>query len=167
MAHIDRRPAGRAAARRPLPIVLITLQKGISTLALIAGSWFAFVLRGHPGRNPVEFAVRLVLRGDPHNTVVNLLARHVPVLSPQRAELFGIGLALWAAVFAAETVGVWLQATWGSLLVIGETAAFLPLQVWNIARHPRPLEFISMAVNLAILAYLLHRYREQRRERRG
>lgn len=51
--------------------------------------------------------------------------------------------------------------------MIGETAAFLPLQVWNIARHRRPLEFVSMAVNLAILAYLLHGYRKQQaRERR-
>jgi uncharacterized membrane protein (DUF2068 family) len=154
----------RQAAKRPLPIILIALEKGISTLVLIAASWFAFVLRRHPGRNPVELAVALVLRGDPHNTIINWLNRHAPYVSPDRAQVFGIGLALWAAVFAAETIGVWLQARWGSLLVIAETAAFLPLQVWNIARHPRPFEFVSMPVNLAILGYLVYAYRKESRE---
>jgi uncharacterized membrane protein (DUF2068 family) len=164
VARVRRNP-DRQAAKRPLPIILIALEKAISTLALIAASWFAFVLHRHPGRNPVELAVALVLRGDPHNTIINWLARHAPYVSPDRAQLFGIGLALWAAVFAAETIGVWLQAGWGSLLVIGETAAFLPLQVWNFARHPRPFELLSMPVNLAILGYLVYAYRKEGRER--
>jgi uncharacterized membrane protein (DUF2068 family) len=160
------RPSGRAGAKRPLGIILITLEKGVSTLALIAGAVFAFVLRGHPGRHPVSLAVSLVLGGYPHNAVVNWLTAHVPYVSPDRALALGIGLVLWAGVFAAETVGVWLQARWGSLLVIGETAAFLPIQAWHFARHPQPFEYVTAPVNLAILAYLIQAYRRESREDR-
>jgi uncharacterized membrane protein (DUF2068 family) len=159
------RPAA-PPSRRPAPVVLITLEKGISTLALMAGAVFAFVLHGHPGRHPVELAVALVLRGDPHNAAVNWLTRQIPYLSPDKTLLAAIGLVLWAAVFAAETVGVWLQARWGSLLVIGETAAFLPIEAWNIARHPRPLEFVTTPINLAIVGYLIYAYRREGREHR-
>jgi uncharacterized membrane protein (DUF2068 family) len=165
MAQVRRGPDWQPA-KRPLPVILIALEKAVSTLALIVGSWFAFVLRGHPGRNPVDVAVRLLLRGDSHNTFIYWLTRHVPYVSPDRAELFGIGLAIWAALFAAETVGVWQQARWGALLVIAETAAFLPLQVWNMARRPHPFEFVSMPVNLAILGYLVYAYRKEGREPR-
>jgi uncharacterized membrane protein (DUF2068 family) len=153
------RAGGRAASRRPLGIVLIALEKAVSTLALMAGAVFAFVLHGHPGRNPVELGVSLVVRGYPHNAVVHWLTRHVPYVPPDRALALGIGLLVWAGVFAAETVGVWLQARWGSLLVIGETAAFLPVQAWHIARHPQPFEYVTAPVNLAILGYLVHAYR--------
>lgn len=131
----------------------------MSTLALIAGAILAFTLRGHPGRNPVEVGVRLLLGGYPHNTVVNWLARHTPYVPPDKALDLGIGLLLWAGVFAAETVGVWQQARWGSLLVIGETAAFLPIQAWHFVRHPHPLEYVTAPMNLAILGYLIHTYR--------
>jgi len=126
----------------------------------------AFALRGQPGRNPVELAVTLMLGSYPHNTVVDWLAQHVPPVSPDKALAVGIGLLVWAGVFAAETIGVWLRARWGSLLVIVETAAFLPVEAWNIARHPRPLEFVTTPINLAILGYLLHAYRKEQREDR-
>lgn len=143
------------------------MEKGVSTLCIVAGAVFAFILRGHPGRHPVELAASLAIGGYPHNRVVDWLSQHVPYVSPDKAVVAGVGLVLWAGVFAAETVGVWLQARWGSLLVIAETAAFLPVEAWNIARHPRPLEFVTTPINLAILAYLVGRYRKEIREEHG
>jgi uncharacterized membrane protein (DUF2068 family) len=158
------RSEGQAPSKRPLPVVLIAVEKGISTLAIFAGAAFAFLLRRHPYRNPVSMAVLMMLGSYPQNHIVVWLARHVPPVSPDKALAAGIGLTLWGGLFAAETIGVWQQAAWGSLLVIVETAAFLPIEAWNIARHPRPLEFVTTPINLAILGYLVYAYKKQRRK---
>ena len=152
-------------AGRPWQIALIAAEKGISTLAILAAAVFAFVLHGHPGEHPVSVAFSRRLAHTPHNVMIHWLIRHVPYVSPRQALVLGIGLIFWAGVFAAETAGVWLQAAWGELLVIVETAAFLPVEGWNIVRHPRPFGFVAMPVNLLILGYLIQSYRRRLRRR--
>lgn len=129
---------------------------------MFAGTWFAFVLRGHPGENPVEVAFSRRLARGQRGVVIRWLAAHVPYLSANQALTLGIGLTLWGILFAAETVGVWIEAAWGELLVISETAAFLPIQAWHIAHHPRPLEFVTMPINIVILIYLIRKYLKRR-----
>jgi uncharacterized membrane protein (DUF2068 family) len=140
------------------------VEKGVSTLAIIAGAVFAFVLRGHPGENPVEVAFSRRLSEGPRGAIVHWLAAHVPYLSSNQALALGIGLILWAALFAAETIGVWIQAAWGELLVIAETAAFLPVEGWHITHHPRPVTFVAIPINLLILGYLIRKYVRRRGE---
>jgi len=160
---VGSRRAGLEFFGRPWPVFLIAVEKGISTLAILAGAVFAFVLRGHPGENPVEVAFSRRLSHGAHSAVVHWLAAHVPYLSSNQALALGVGLVLWAGVFAAETIGVWIQAAWGELLVIAETAAFLPVEAWRIAHHPRPPEFVAMPINLLILGYLIRKYLRRRR----
>lgn len=151
---------------RPWPVFLIAIEKGISTLAIWAGAWFAFVLRGHPYENPVDVLFRGHLTyGEhygPRRTFVLWLASHVPYLSSNQAVALGVALIFWGGLFAAETIGVWIEAAWGELLVIAETAAFLPFSIWNAAHHPRPLQFIAIPLNLLILGYLVNRYTKRR-----
>lgn len=157
---------GVMVAGRPLPVFLIALEKAVSTLVILAGAFFAFVLRRHPGEHPVSVAFSHRLAHNPHNVVVQWLVRHVPLVSPGAALALGIALIFWAGVFAAETVGVWLQEAWGELLVIGETSLFLPVTVWNIVRHPRPVEFVTLPINLLIVGYLIQSYRRRLRHPR-
>jgi uncharacterized membrane protein (DUF2068 family) len=163
---VSSRRVGPTRAGRPWQVVLIAAEKGISTLAILAAAIFAFVLHGHPWEHPVTLLFSRRLAHDPHNVVIRWLIRHVPYISPGRALVFGIALIFWAGVFAAETAGVWLQAAWGELLVIVETALFLPVQVWNIARRPHPFEFVTMPINLLILGYLIQSYRRRLGRRR-
>lgn len=159
---VVRRRARLELFGRPWPVFLIAVEKGISTLAILGGAVFAFVLRGHPGENPVEVAFSRRLSRGAHSAVVHWLAAHVPYLSSNQALALGVGLILWAGVFAAETIGVWIEAAWGELLVIAETAAFLPVEAWRMAHHPRPFEFVAIPVNLLILGYLIRKYLSRR-----
>ncbi len=145
---------------------LIAVEKGISTLAIWAGAWFAFVLRWHPYENPVDVVFRGRLTyGEhygPRGTFILWLAAHVPYLSSNQAAALGVALIFWGGLFAAETAGVWIEAAWGELLVIAETAAFLPFSIWNAVHHPRPLQFVAIPVNLLILGYLVNKYMKRR-----
>jgi len=159
----------RTVFGRPLPVFLIALWKGLSTLALVGAVVLAFVAHGHPGEHPVEIFLSHGLTGGPHSWITYWLFEHIPYLSPKAEISIGLGFLLWAALFAAQTVGVWLRALWGELLVIAETAAFLPFTIWRMVHHPHPLEYFTAPVNLLILAYLVQAYRERKRkyEERG
>jgi uncharacterized membrane protein (DUF2068 family) len=158
-----RRGTGLTIYGRPVPVFLIALEKAVSTLALAGGAVLAFISHGHPGTRPVEVLFSREIAADPENVVVHWLATRIPYLSPNQELAIGIGLVFWALLFAAQTVGVWSQALWGELLVIGETAAFLPVEAWNLVRHTRPLEFVTTPINLLILGYLIHSYRERKK----
>lgn len=98
----------------------------------------------------------------PRGTFVRWLAAHVPYLSSNQAAGLGVALIFWGGLFAAETIGVWIEAAWGELLVIAETAAFLPFSIWNAVHHPRALQFVAIPVNLLILGYLVRKYTDRR-----
>ena len=50
----------------------------------------------------------------------------------------------------------------GELLVIAETALFLPVNVWRLVHDHRGLEWVTTPINLLILGYLVRAYRERR-----
>ena len=148
---------------RPIPVFLIALWKALSTVALAAATALTFFVRTRPEANPVEAVFSRRLARGPHNQFVHWLALHVPVLSHDVELMIGIGLVFWTLLFLAETIGVWYQAAWGELLVIVETAAFLPMTIWRLVQHPRGPELVGAPINLLILGYLLHKYLRRRR----
>ncbi len=161
--HTDVSPArALTVAGRPWQVFLIALEKAVSTVLLAAGAVLAFFVRTRPGLNPVEMLLSRHLVRGPHQQFVHWLALRVPAVSPDVALIIGIGLVFWTLLFAAETVGVWLQAAWGELLVIVETAVFLPVNIWRLVHYHRGLEWVTTPVNLLILAYLVHAYRQRR-----
>jgi len=55
-----------------------------------------------------------------------------------------------------EAVGLWFAKRWAEYLTLIATAAFLPLEVYELIKSLSPLKFIALGVNLAIVAYLLY-----------
>jgi uncharacterized membrane protein (DUF2068 family) len=47
--------------------------------------------------------------------------------------------------------------------VIIETASFLPLEIWDILHRFQPLSWVTLAVNVAVLIYVTHLYRQRPR----
>lgn len=149
-------------AGRPLPVFLIAVEKAVSTVGLAIAAALVFFVRTRPEENPVEAVFSRHVARNAHNQFVHWLALQVPALSRNLELVIGIGLVFWTVLFLAETIGVWRQAAWGELLVILETAAFLPVTIWRLTRHPHGLELFSAPINLLILAYLLHSYLRRR-----
>ena len=54
-----------------------------------------------------------------------------------------------------EAVGLWYQKRWAEYLTFIATAAFLPLEVYELTRTLSPLKFLTLILNLAVVAYLL------------
>jgi uncharacterized membrane protein (DUF2068 family) len=71
---------------------------------------------------------------------------------------------VYAAVFLVEGAGLVLRKTWGEWLTVGVTGSFVPLEVYELARHPGAGKVVALVLNVAIVGYLLLR---RLRERRG
>lgn len=79
--------------------------------------------------------------------LINLDGGHVWILAAM-----SLGYALLEAV---EAFFLWRGKRWAEYLTVVATAAFLPLEIYELVDRVSALKISAMAVNLAILAYLI------------
>lgn len=75
--------------------------------------------------------------------------------------MFGVGSFVYAAIFATEGIGLLAAKRWARYFTAIVTASFLPLEFYAIAQHPDELKAIVIALNIAIVIYLIARIRTQ------
>ena len=81
------------------------------------------------------------------NRLINLDGGHVWVLAGM-----SLGYALLEAV---EAFFLWQGKRWAEYLTVVATSAFLPLEIYELVNKASALKVAALAVNLAILAYLI------------
>lgn len=150
---------------RPLPIVLIALEKGVSALAAAAGGMLALLVRHRGGGEALQLLLPREVLETPRDFWVQWLYVHQPHLGTGLLMWLAIGLFFWAALLAAESLGVWAGRAWGEFLVIVETASFLPAELYDIARRPHLTGLVTLLLNILILWYVGSLYRTRRRGR--
>lgn len=77
-------------------------------------------------------------------------------------RLAALALA-YAAVFLVEGAGLVLRKTWAEWLTVVVTASFVPIEVYELVKHPGAGNVATLILNLAIVAYLLLRRLGERR----
>ena len=71
----------------------------------------------------------------------------------------------YAAVFAVEGVGLWMQKRWAEWLTCIITASLIPLEIWEFFNRPNLGKAAVVAANAAIVAYLVWHVRSKGRPR--
>ena len=131
-------------------------------LLLAAGVYLLFHVNSDFGR-----LAERVLRAidlDPrrplfHRLIADLHRLHASEV--RIAALFALG---YGALELVEGTGLWLDQVWAEYLTVVATSLLVPFEVYELARHPSALKAGGLAVNLAIVAYLVHLLRRRRRE---
>jgi len=100
-----------------------------------------------------EWAHRIPL-GDDQRLIQRLLG-WVSGLQPQRIAALGLGALAYAMLFTVEGVGLWRQRRWAEWLTVVATASLVPLELWELARHPAISRLLLVTINLAIVWYLV------------
>ena len=156
---------GGTVLDRPVPVMLVALEKGISAVAALAGAILALVLHVRRRTDPLALLLPGEMAEEPRDITMRWLVHHVPHVGTGTMLWIGLGLIFWAVLLAAEAVGVWYDLAWGEFLIIVETASFLPIEIYDLFRHHRHTGFITLLLNLVILGYVgaLYRRRLQRR----
>jgi uncharacterized membrane protein (DUF2068 family) len=87
--------------------------------------------------------------------MVSYLVEWFSGLSSSRAEALRLVTLGYAAVFAVEGVGLWMQKRWAEWLTVVITASLVPFETWEMFTRPTPGKLFILLGNVAIVGYLI------------
>lgn len=99
---------------------------------------------------------------DPGNRYLDALLARTSRLTADQIKKMGIGGLLYAALFLAEGTGLWLRKRWGEWLTVMITSSLLPVEIYEIIRHPTAVRVVVLVVNVGIVWYLVHHIRSKK-----
>jgi uncharacterized membrane protein (DUF2068 family) len=108
-----------------------------------------------------------VLHVDPDNHFFHAIITKVLGVTPKQLELLSIGTFFYAALLLTEGVGLLLKKHWAEYFTVITTAVFIPLELYEIAKHVSVTKIVLLIVNVAIVAYLIVRIRNRKRAESG
>ena len=82
--------------------------------------------------------------------VERLLALNSGTLRVVGAAILALGV-----IELIEAVGLWYQRRWAEYLTFLVTAAFLPLEIYELTLTVSPFKVVALVINIAIVVYLL------------
>jgi uncharacterized membrane protein (DUF2068 family) len=135
---------------------LIALFKLFKAALLIAFGVGAFKLLHKDVAGVVEHWVE-AFKLDPGNRFVDAALAKASILSPSQIKKLGLGSFVYAGLFLTEGIGLWMLKRWAEWLTVIITGSLVPVEIYEIHRHPTPAKFVALAVNVVIVAYLIYR----------
>ena len=102
-----------------------------------------------------------LLRVDPDNHYVQRILAHVVGLSDRTLKEISVGTLTYAGVFFTEGIGLLLGKRWAKYFTSIVTASFIPLEIYELFRHPSLAKAMLIGLNVAIVVYLMLRIRSE------
>jgi uncharacterized membrane protein (DUF2068 family) len=102
------------------------------------------------------------LRLDPGSHFVNLALEKATRVNPAQVKKLGLGSFFYAGLFLAEGTGLWLRKRWGEWLTVIITSSLVPIELYEVYRHSSYVKLGVLALNVAIVIYLIYHIRSQR-----
>jgi uncharacterized membrane protein (DUF2068 family) len=155
---IEKRSARKSSRSSSLVLVLIGIFKLFKALLLIAiGIGAIKFLHKDLGGTVMRWTE--VLRVDPDNRYVHGLLVRAFRVTPKQLKELSLGTFLYAGLFATEGVGLLLRKRWAEYFTIVTTSLFIPLEIFELARHFTVTKLMVTLVNVLIVWYLAARVR--------
>jgi uncharacterized membrane protein (DUF2068 family) len=145
-------------------IVVVKLVKGVAALLLALGS-YSLTDNNLPEdfRRLLEF-----FHIDPEKRFFLELADRVADITPNNLKWLAAGSVIYGLFMLLQATGLIFRVSWIVWLVIGESAFFIPIEIFELVRrhapnpenhphlfaHPKIGVAIVLAVNVAIVWYL-------------
>ena len=144
------------AARAPRFNVLrtIAVYKLVKVLLLVALALGEVRLRDASLTDKLLVWVSARPHGLEHDVVTHLI-QWLSGLTTSRMHTLRIVTLAYAAVFATEGVGLWMQKRWAEWLTVIITASLIPLEVWEMIFRPSIGIGAVLVANTVIVIYLV------------
>ena len=142
-------------------IVLIAIFKLLKGVLLVSVAIGALRLLHKDVAGVVERWID-ALRVDPDNRYVRALLRKVLTVNDRTLREISAGTFCYAAVFLTEGTGLFLRKRWAEYFTIIVTASFLPLEIFELAKHASVAKVLVTLLNVAIVAYLVVHVRRRK-----
>src|SRR5271169_23247 len=157
-------PAEKAPEPRFGVLRTIALYKIIKVLLLLAVAYGELRLRDASLAAKLLSWAQARPYGLEHRIVAQLL-EWFSGLSLSRVHLFRIVTLAYAAIFAIEGIGLWMEKRWAEWLTTIITASLIPLEAWEIALRPTIGKVLILLANVAVVAYLVWHVRKTQASR--
>jgi uncharacterized membrane protein (DUF2068 family) len=89
-----------------------------------------------------------------HSKVLGLIQQSF-TLDSRTLTYLAIGLAVYAVIELAESVGLWLGRRWGEYFAMVATSIFVPYEVYDLTVKVTWLRVAALVVNLLLVIYLV------------
>src|SRR5499433_271841 len=136
-------------------IAFFELLKG--TLVAIAALGLLTMLHKDVGNTLNEAVLRL--RVDPDNRYIHMLITLLFGATQRQLEAVSAGSFLYAALRYVEGLGLLWRQRWAAYVTVIATAVFIPLEVVELARRVSWPKLVVIAMNVAVVCYLVARLR--------
>lgn len=102
------------------------------------------------------------LRFDPENRFLRDLLAKVGLWNDHYLELLSAGTLAYAALFFTEGIGLLLRKRWAEYLTTIATGSFVPFELYILFHEVTFMKVLLLAVNAAIVWYMIARLRRPR-----
>jgi uncharacterized membrane protein (DUF2068 family) len=156
-------PLRGRALRDKIVLRLIAIDRAIHFVVLAALAAAAFLFAAHRLQVRRVFfrivnAVQGTTAGTHHTANHGFLHAVEHVFALRSTALYELAAAAtaYALLEGTEAVGLWFQQRWAEYLTFVATIAFIPYELYELAKTVSPLKILALVVNLAIALYLLY-----------
>jgi uncharacterized membrane protein (DUF2068 family) len=131
-------------------IILIKLVKGLILLSLALG---VYQLADDNRREVFEKALRWV-HIDPEKDFFAHLAAQIAKITDANVRWLATGTFIYSLFSLIEGVGLIFRVSWACWMAIGESAFFIPIEIYELANQFSFTLFCILVVNVVIVWYL-------------
>ncbi len=152
---IDESPslhAAKAKKNRLLELIgALRLAEGMLVLTVAIG-----VLRlVHHDVAQTLAAWSAAVRIDPHNEYLHALLARLGLLSDQQLQEISAGSFIYGGLKLIEGFGLWRGKRWAEYLTSIAIGLMIPLEIYELLRHPTIAKAVLLVVNIAVVVYLI------------
>lgn len=102
-----------------------------------------------------------VLRVDPDNRYIHGVLLRIFRVTPKQLKELSAGTFIYAAIFTTEGIGLVTHKHWAEYMTLISTSLFLPLEIYELARHFTWAKVAVTVLNLLIVIYLAIRIKRR------
>ncbi len=102
-----------------------------------------------------------VLRVDTDNRYIHGVLVRIFRVTPKQLRELSVGTFIYAGLFLTEGCGLLLRKHWAEYFTIITTGLFIPLEIYELARHFTVVKLVVTVINVLIVWYLVARVRSR------
>jgi uncharacterized membrane protein (DUF2068 family) len=148
-----------ADASHPAPLARFGLLRTIALYKLVKVVILLLAVYGEVRLSDATLSAKILswAAARPHGLEHDLVTRALAWfsgLSESRVHALRLLTLTYAAVFAIEGVGLWMQRRWAEWLTVIITASLIPMELWELVHRPSLGAAGVLLANMLIVGYL-------------
>jgi len=131
-------------------IIGIKLLKGLLLLLLAVG---VYMLRNKDLSDIFDSSLRFI-HLDPERKFFSSIDDWLDTVTSANVKVVASGTFLYGVLLLVEGIGLACRARWAVWLVIGQSAFFIPVEIYEYVRHGSLAVLVLLLINVFIMWYL-------------